>query len=469
MFEQVDNATTRRHGGTGLGLAIASRLAALMDGRVRVESQVGRGSQFHFTARLGLGEGEPAEPMPPEPACLHGLRVLAVDDNATNRRILEEVLRSWQMVPATARDAAEALSLMRQAQAAGDPFRLVLTDAHMPHTDGFMLAEQIRQAAGLGSTVVMMLTSGDRPEDTSRCEEMGIAAYLLKPIKQSELLEAIQLALGVTTPKKVSHEPAEPPHVQGLRILLAEDSPVNQKLAIALLEGCGHQVVVAQNGQEAVAATESQSFDLILMDVQMPEMDGLEATAAIRNRERSVGTRIPIIAMTAYALKGDRERFLAAGMDGYVAKPIQVEALFDAIDALFPGRQTRTALRSAEPVSWTEALQALRGDQVLLRSLVEAGLEEIPHLMTTLREAVTGHDGPGLHRAAHTLKTSLRYFGAREAAEQALQLETLGREGRLEEAPPLVIPFAAEVERVQASLRTFLETAPPALNGSNGL
>jgi CheY-like chemotaxis protein len=187
-------------------------------------------------------------------------------------------------------------------------------------------------------------------------------------------------------------------------------------------------------------------------------MDGVEATAAIRLREHSAGTRIPIIAMTAYALKGDRERFLAAGMDGYVAKPIRAEALFDAIDALFPGRQTLPAVQSVESVNWSNALKTLHGDLGLLRSLVEAGLDEIPHLMTSLRDAVAGNDGPRLHRAAHTLKTSLRYFGAQEAAEQALQLETLGREGRLEGVPALVALFEAEIERVQTSLRAFLET-----------
>ena len=201
MFEQADTSTTRRHGGTGLGLAIASRIIGLMGGRIWVESEVGRGSRFHFIVRLDLADSEPAEPLPPEPAILHGMRVLVVDDNATNRRILDEVLRSWKVVPTTAPSATEAIRLLLEAQQKGEPYRLVLTDAHMPRMDGFMLAEQIKQDSAMGSTVVMMLTSGDRPEDMQRCEELGISAYLLKPIKQSELLEAIELALGITVAK----------------------------------------------------------------------------------------------------------------------------------------------------------------------------------------------------------------------------------------------------------------------------
>ncbi len=243
------------------------------------------------------------------------------------------------MRPTIARDAAEALSLLRAAQAAGEPFGLVLTDAHMPQMDGLTLAEQIRQDPAAHSTVIMMLTSGDRPEDLPRCEQLGIAAYLLKPIKQSELLEAIQFALGMGAPRKPMAQAVQRSPSRTLRILLAEDSLVNQKLAIALLQEQGHHVTVVRNGREAVAASEAGSFDLILMDVQMPEMDGLEATAAIRQRERTTGVRTPIVAMTAHALKGDKERCLEAGMDSYVAKPIRAQELLNAIDVLFPADQ----------------------------------------------------------------------------------------------------------------------------------
>jgi len=332
MFEQVDTSMRRRHGGTGLGLPIATRLVELMGGRTWLESEVERGSRFHFTVRLGLASEPSPTPTPIEPECLHGMRVLVVDDNATNRRILDEVLRSWQMVPTCAATAAEALQLMRAAHAAERPYRLVLTDAHMPYMDGFTLAEQIKQDPGTGSTVVMMLTSGDQPEDTSRCEQLDIAAYLLKPIKQSELLEAIELALGIAVAKADVVEPVERAHRVGpLRILVAEDSLVNQKLAVALLEGHGHAVKVANNGREVLTALETAPFDLVLMDVQMPEMDGLEATTVIRDREKRTGTHLPIIAMTAHALKGDRERCLEAGMDGYVTKPIRPQDLYQAV------------------------------------------------------------------------------------------------------------------------------------------
>jgi two-component system sensor histidine kinase/response regulator len=310
-----------------------------MHGRIWVESDPGHGSRFHFTVQLDLAD--PAHPLPPPPEspCLHGMRVLVVDDNATNRHILEEVLRGWEMEPTLVRNATEALDAMRHAHAAGTPFRLVLTDAHMPSVDGFMLAEQIKQDSELNSAVVMMLTSGDRPEDSARCEQLGISGYLLKPIKQSELLEAIQLTLGlaVAGPAQAEIAEAAPRRYGDLHILLAEDSLFNQKLAVALLEGQQHVVTVVNNGQEAVKSVASQSFDLVLMDVQMPVMDGLEATTQIRARERETGAHVPIIAMTAHALKGDRERCLEVGMDGYVAKPIRARELFEAIDRLFVG------------------------------------------------------------------------------------------------------------------------------------
>ncbi len=347
MFEQADNSMTRRYGGAGLGLAIASRLAGLMQGRIWVQSEVGRGSEFHFTARLGLAEPEVVQAIPPEPSRLHGVRVLAVDDNATNRRLLEEILRGWRMVPASAGSARQALALIARAREAGEPYDLVLTDAHMPDVDGFTLVEEIRRDPSLGSTVVMMLTSGDRPEDMARCDQLGIAAYLLKPIKQSELLEAIELALGitVTASKRPPSDQRQRRRVGPLHILLVEDSLINQKLAVALLESEGHRVTVAHNGRQAIDALDNGGFDLVVMDVQMPEMDGLEATARIRAKQRQTASHTPILAMTAYALKGDRQRCLEAGMDGYIAKPIRADELFDAIEALFCGSDPSAAPR----------------------------------------------------------------------------------------------------------------------------
>jgi CheY-like chemotaxis protein len=279
-------------------------------------------------------------------------QVLVVDDNATNRRILEETLRNWGMKPTGAAGARQALALLRQAHKAREPYVLVLTDANMPEVDGFRLAEQVKQDAQLSSTVIMMLTSGDRPGDIARCEQLGVAAYLLKPIKQSELFDAIAIALGLSRPEDEVEEAAgaeQASRLPPLRILLAEDSLVNQKLAVGLFEKYGHTVVVANHGREAIAALETQDFDLVVMDVQMPEMDGFEATALIRAREKRTGGRVPIIAMTAHVMKGDRERCLEAGMDGYVAKPIRAKQVFDTIGAALGVSNASTAQGDQKP------------------------------------------------------------------------------------------------------------------------
>ena len=464
MFEQADASTTRRYGGTGLGLAIVSRLVGLMGGRIWVESQLDRGSRFHFVVRFAVAEVEPAEPPAPEPAALHGMRVLVVDDNATNRRILEEVLCSWQMVPGMARNAAEAITLMLDARQQGCPYRLVLTDAHMPQIDGFMLAQRIKEDAALGGTVVMMLTSGDRPDDVHRCEQLGIAAYLLKPVKQSELLDAVELALGISVGRTKRGDAARPPRpFRPLRILLAEDSLVNRKLALALLHEQGHTVAVANNGREAVAAAESQSFDLVLMDVQMPEMDGLEATTAIRAREKQTGRHLPILAMTAHALKGDRQRCIEAGMDGYVAKPIDVDELFAAMESLTGARLA--AENDAQPpppespgFDWNRAVRTLSGNPKLQAIVVEAVIEEAPRLTAKIRQTIAAADAAGLRLAAHTLKGSLRYFGASPAAEHAQKLESLSTAGNLEGAGDIAAALEEEIETLLSALRNLSAT-----------
>jgi PAS domain S-box-containing protein len=337
VFEQVDKGTTRRFGGTGLGLAICSRLVNMMGGRIWVDSQLGLGSTFHFTICCERAGDATFTVAPVDPAWVQGVRVLVVDDNATNRRILEEMLGNWEMQPAVVSGAREALDCLREARGTDRPYELVLTDAHMPEQDGFALAEAIRNDTRLGSTIVMMLTSGDYPNDISRCEQLGIASYLLKPVKQSELLEAVMLALGAVAFQEEDVETAatEPiRQMQPLKVLVAEDSLVNQKLAEGLLRKHGHTITVVNNGREAIAALISESFDLVLMDVQMPEMDGLEATTTIRAREKQSGDHIPIIAMTAHAMEGDRERCLDAGMDDYVSKPIRAKQLFDAIESV---------------------------------------------------------------------------------------------------------------------------------------
>jgi light-regulated signal transduction histidine kinase (bacteriophytochrome)/DNA-binding response OmpR family regulator len=335
-FTQADSSITRKYGGTGLGLAISFRLVNMMGGRIWVESDIGRGSTFHFTVRFRMQKISSRKYGPVGTEMLRDLAALIVDDNATNRRILEEAVLLWKMKPTLAESGPEALTLLARADTRGAPFALVLLDALMPGMDGFSVAKRIQQDARLPRSAIIMLTSAGFRGDAARCRELGINAYLTKPIKLSDLLQSVKEVLG---PKAIAQENHSIVTIHSLRqnrgrlrILLVEDNRVNQVLAIRLLEKRGHEVALAGSGRAALEALEKQTFDLVLMDVQMPEMDGLQATALIREGELKSGKHIPIIAMTAHAMGGDREQFLAAGMDGYVSKPLRVEAFFSAIE-----------------------------------------------------------------------------------------------------------------------------------------
>jgi PAS domain S-box-containing protein len=336
-FEQVDGSTARKYGGTGLGLAISTRLVELMGGRIWAESELGQGSTFHFTALLGRSAARSLRPTPPPPALLAGLATLVVDDNATNRRLLFEALSSWRMRPTLADGGVAALHELRRAVRLGEPFPLALVDAQMPGMDGFSLVQSIRNDPELAVATIMMLSSRDLAGDAARCRALGIAAYLCKPIRPSELRDAILEVLGQTAhaapPTCVAAPRAELP-VRTLRILLAEDNAVNQRLVTRVLQRRGHSVAVAADGRQAVAAVMAERFDLVLMDVQMPEMDGFEATAAIREQERIAGTHLPIVALTAHAMKGDEERCLQAGMDAYLTKPLDTSRLIQLTEAI---------------------------------------------------------------------------------------------------------------------------------------
>jgi PAS domain S-box-containing protein len=344
-FSQADTSTTRKYGGTGLGLTISTRLVQMMGGRIWVESEMGRGSQFHFTVRLGRADAKEIKLgtiAPPE--LLHGVKVLVVDDNCTNCRILDGMLARWHMKPTLVNGGKAALEHLSAARQAGSPFGLILTDMHMPDMDGFALIEQIRRQPELATATIMMLTSAGHRGDSARCHELGVAAYLLKPIRQSELREAIARVLGARQGEgaiplitRFSLQDAREPDAY-LSVLLAEDNLVNQRLVVRLLEKRGHRVAVAATGLEALRALEKESFDLVLMDVQMPEMDGLEATAAIREKEKGTGLRQPVVALTAHAMKGDREKCLAGGMDGYLTKPIRPQEL-DQLLEIYVTRQ----------------------------------------------------------------------------------------------------------------------------------
>jgi PAS domain S-box-containing protein len=338
-FSQVDGSAARKFEGTGLGLTISSRLVEMMHGRIWVESCLQRGSCFHFTARVGLS-AKAASSEPAKQVRVAGLRVLVVDDNATNRRILGEMMQQWGMQPVLAASGEDGLTLLRTDCQAATRFALLLTDLQMPDMDGWTFVERVREQPEMRETAIMMLTSGGHRGDAARCRRLGISAYLTKPVSQSQLLDAVISVLGKST------MPTEPPRLvtrhslreapRSLRILLAEDNAVNQRLVARLIEKRGHSAVVAANGREAVEAVGRHEFDLVLMDVQMPEMDGFEATAAIREKEKATGLHLPIIAMTAHAMKGDRERCLSAGMDSYVSKPVHPSELYEAIEELVP-------------------------------------------------------------------------------------------------------------------------------------
>jgi len=336
-FSQADGSMSRKYGGTGLGLAICTRLVEMMKGKIWVESEIGKGSTFHFTASFEVPESQSPCPHTLHPEQLRDLSALIVDDNFTNRRVLLGMLTSWGMLPEAVESSREALKALEIAKSAGHPFPLILLDCQLGEGDGFELAEQIQKDASLAAMTIMMLTSAGRPGDAARCRELGISAYLMKPIRQSELLDAICVILDRGTkernlPLVTRHSLQE--NKQGPRVLLAEDNAVNQTLALRLLEKRGYSVEVAGDGRAAVEAFEKGHFDLVLMDVQMPGMDGFEATATIRAKEKLTGGHVPIIAMTAHALKADRERCFAAGMDGYVSKPIRTSELFSTIESL---------------------------------------------------------------------------------------------------------------------------------------
>jgi signal transduction histidine kinase/DNA-binding response OmpR family regulator len=344
-FTQADSSTTRKYGGSGLGLTISAQLVGLMGGKIWVESEAGKGSTFYFTVQVGQEETAlPSEP--PDVLQLAGVSVLVVDDNATNRHILAETVTRWKMVPTAVESAAAAMKALEEAHDSGTQLPLVLTDAHMPGVDGYRLVEAIRQNPSFSSVKIVILTSGGKRGDAARCQSLGIAAYLSKPFDRLELREALLQVLA-TDPAKLETRALVTRHTvreqrQSLAFLVAEDNAVNQKLIARLLEKRGHTVVSAQNGREALEMLEKQNFDIVLMDIQMPGMDGFEATKRIREKETVGDAHQPIIALTAHAMQGDEERCLVGGMDGYVAKPIKLEELFSVIEKVVPGMNRRS-------------------------------------------------------------------------------------------------------------------------------
>jgi signal transduction histidine kinase/CheY-like chemotaxis protein len=464
-FAQADGSTTRNFGGTGLGLAISSQLAGLMGGRIWVESTMGKGSTFHFTIRVGVAADQHACSVQTFQAELLHLPVLVVDDNATNRRVLLEIARGWGMQPTAVESGAAALETMKQARLSGRPFRLAIIDGHMPGMDGFDLAERIKTDPQLSSAVIMMLTSAGQKGDAARCHRLGVVAYLLKPIRKPELLSAILAALGQrsadSAPDLATRDGLRSTS-RKLRILVAEDNPVNQKVVLRMLEKMGHLPAIAVNGQEALSALAANSFDLVFMDVQMPKMDGLTATKQIREQEKQTGLHLPIIAMTAHAMKGDEELCREAGMDGYIAKPVSGKRIDEVIARVLLAEPEARPLPvvAAVPsplVLWepVKALERLDGDERLLHEIVQIFLEESPKQLAVLKQAVTEANAELVERTAHGLKGELSYLGLPAVSLKAQQLEQMGRGSNLDHAPEVFAVFESEMSAVAANMHSM--------------
>ena len=462
-FSQVDSAASRKYGGSGLGLAISAHLMEMMGGAIGVQSVEGEGSTFTFRIHFPL----PEEAILPQEGPLEenrGLKTLVIDDNQTNRRLLCAMLAQWDLPVSEASGGEEGRRLLAAAQKRGDPYRLLLLDARMPEMDGFAVAEQIRKEPGLPEITIMMIPADDIHASSERCRRAGISTYVVKPVRPAELLDKIRRTLGGSSPptsadsRRAEERGPAHPQAQPLHILLAEDNPINQQLVCAILKKKGWQVSVVENGQKAVQALRTEGIDLVLMDVQMPAMDGLEATRLIRREEEPRGKHVPVIGLTAGAMKEDQEDCLAAGMDAYMSKPFQAATLIQLVEGLAnPLKADADTGSKGASIDLSKSFQGLEGKREILLDFVRKYQQSQAQAMEGLRAACQKGDAEDLEREAHSLKAVVGMFGATTAYRLLSDLERAAENSRLEESEKLLLSIEEEISKVNADLERFVK------------